>query len=318
MKKVFSLILGLGLVSVIFNACEKDTPAPTVEIFATIDGYSVTFNPTVTDVNTYSWDFGDGSELSTESNPVHTYDVSGTYNVTLNVTGDGGEATATKEIVINASIEEMLTGGPTALNGKTWILSTEYSPAVNGGGPVLNEMPIDMPSFENVLCIFENSDLCAEYDNEFTFYSDGTYEMNLKNGNSLAGAVYGAVLQSMVGDPVYDIGMCAASYTPPVSSTWALHTDNFVVDAITDPMEEDVPPVHGDVTFTGKNWVQLSEGAFFGILDFPVSQKFIIKSLTADKMQAVLFLCGYGYGDNVNDMMLPTNLIHVTFVPKSK
>ena len=53
-------------------SCSKDTPAPTAEIFATIDGYTVTFNPTVTDVSTYAWDFDDG-ETSTEAKPVHTY-----------------------------------------------------------------------------------------------------------------------------------------------------------------------------------------------------------------------------------------------------
>ena len=109
-KSTFLILTMVAIISVMVMSCSKDTPAPTAEIFATIDGYTVTFNPTVTDVSTYAWDFGDG-ETSTEAKPVHTYAASGTYTVTLVVKGEGGEATATKEITIAASFVEMLTGG---------------------------------------------------------------------------------------------------------------------------------------------------------------------------------------------------------------
>ena len=35
-------------------------------------------------ISGYSWNFGDGSSLSTSTNPSHTYSLAGTYNVTLN------------------------------------------------------------------------------------------------------------------------------------------------------------------------------------------------------------------------------------------
>lgn len=38
----------------------------------------------------YLWDFGD-STTSTQANPSHTYSRSKTFNVTLTVTGDGGQ-----------------------------------------------------------------------------------------------------------------------------------------------------------------------------------------------------------------------------------
>ncbi len=38
----------------------------------------------------WQWDFGDGSELSTDQNPVHTYTDPGSYDVTLTVTGASG------------------------------------------------------------------------------------------------------------------------------------------------------------------------------------------------------------------------------------
>jgi PKD repeat protein len=47
-------------------------------------------------VNTWSWDFGDGSALDNTQNPSHTYSAVGTYDVTLTVTGPGGSDTFTE------------------------------------------------------------------------------------------------------------------------------------------------------------------------------------------------------------------------------
>lgn len=313
MKKRMFLLLSVAVVSAaILFSCKK-TPAPTVEIFSTIASYTVTFNPQVTNADTYSWDFGDGTALSAEKNPVHTYESFGDYSVKLIVTGEGGTSTAYKVISIAAtSIKDLLTGGIKAVNGKTWVMSREYNPGQDGGGPVMNEMPIIQPSAENVLDLFG---LGAEYDNEYTFYYDGKYKMYLGAGQAaLAGAVYGVATGTIIGNPSYDIGMCAAAYTVPTGATWTANTADFTVDAITDPNTSDVPPVHGNVTFTGKNWISFSEGAFFGILDFPTTAKLIVKEITSDKMKVAMLLCGYGY-DNEH-VMLPTNIIHITFVVK--
>jgi PKD repeat protein len=312
MKKSAFLLSAIALMALLVVSCKK-TPAPTAEIFATIDGYTVTFNAKVTDVDTYSWDFGDGQN-STEASPVHTYTISGSYTVTLVVKGEGGQSTAYKDITIAASLLEMLTGGETAVNGKTWVLSTAYTAGQDGAGPVDAAMTVTVASAENALALFGLED---EYDNEFTFYPDGTYKMNPVNDYVLAGAVYGIVSGTIVGDPAYDIGLCAATFTAPEDATWEVHTTNLTVDAITDPYTTDIPPQHGDVTFSGKTWISLSEEAYFGILDFPTTAQFIIKEITPTEMHVALFLCGYSYGDNLDDMMLPTTLIHVTYVPKS-
>ena len=50
-------------------------------------------------VITYSWDFGDGSPVSTEPNPTHTYNAVGTYRATLTVTDDTGK-TGTDDVQI--------------------------------------------------------------------------------------------------------------------------------------------------------------------------------------------------------------------------
>ena len=39
---------------------------------------------------TYSWDFGDGSAISHQQNPTHTYALSGTFNVKLTIVNSNG------------------------------------------------------------------------------------------------------------------------------------------------------------------------------------------------------------------------------------
>jgi glucose/arabinose dehydrogenase len=49
----------------------------------------------------FAWDFGDGSEVSNEPNPTHTFAADGTYNVTLTVTDEFNNA-STKTLLIHA------------------------------------------------------------------------------------------------------------------------------------------------------------------------------------------------------------------------
>lgn len=61
----------------------------------------VTFTNTSVNADTYGWEFGDGN-ISTEINPVHVYEVSGTYTVTLTATNvAGGSDTAEESISVN-------------------------------------------------------------------------------------------------------------------------------------------------------------------------------------------------------------------------
>jgi PKD repeat protein len=315
-KSTFLFLTMVALISVIAMSCKK-TPAPTAEIFASIDGYTVTFNPTVTDVSTYAWDFGDG-ETSTQVRPEHTYALSGTYTVTLVVKGEGGEATATKDITIAASFLEMLTGGETATNGKTWVLDRAYTVG-DGGGPVMNApYALAVPSAENVLDMFNLGD---EYDNEFTFYSDGRYSVNAMNGNVLAAAVYGSATETVIpGSIAWTVGLCAATWGAPASATWAVNATDMVVDAVSDPNDTNVPPATETVTITGKTWIAITSEAsqsFFGIKDFPSTARFIVDEISADKMRVTLLVCAYS--DNGGDPMynmMPSNMFHLSYIKK--
>lgn len=52
------------------------------------------------DANNYYWDFGDGSEFSDEKNPVHQYNATGTYTVTLYATNDCGQHSKSIDISV--------------------------------------------------------------------------------------------------------------------------------------------------------------------------------------------------------------------------
>jgi len=306
-KSFFYFIPALFL---LFASCAKEPTITGIE--ATIDGYTVSFSAVVTDATGYAWEFGDGN-TSTVAAPEHTFAMSGTFSVKLTVSGKGGEAMSTKEVIITPSLTEMLTGGSAAANGKTWVVSTGYVAGVDGGGVIDNDMWVMLPSIENVLTVIG---LVEEYDNEFTFYADGKYKMDNKNGESLTAGLFGIAngIVTNPGNEFNTFGLCAATFAVPASATWTLHEEDLVVDAITDPLGTAVPAPHELRTITGKKWVSFSEDAYFGILDFPTTRKLVIKEITPDKMTVALMICGYW--SDPTSFTIPTFFYHLTFVPK--
>lgn len=309
-KTLYHIIPLLITIAVLLSSCAKE---PTLgQIEASIDGFKVTFSAYNTDVDTYLWDFGDGSN-SSESSPVHVYESSGSFTVTLKVNSRGGDAMATKQIEILPSIPEMLSGGINATDGKTWILSGAYIEGVNGASVVDSAMSIILPTVEDILTIIG---LGEEYDNEFTFFYDGTYKVDVKNGIALTAGVYATLndIITDVGNAENTLGIYAATYSQPETATWTLHDEDLITDAITDPFGMTVPAPVESRTISGKKWVSVSGDAFFGILDFPTTRKFIIKEITPERMYVALFICLYQYDEETLDV--PSYLFHLNYVPK--
>jgi immune inhibitor A len=81
----------------------KIAPAAEAAFSYSVVDTTVTFSDqsTAESALTYSWDFGDGSELSTEQNPVHVYASEGRYIVTLTITDqEGSTDTLTMTITV--------------------------------------------------------------------------------------------------------------------------------------------------------------------------------------------------------------------------
>lgn len=68
-----------------------------------VGGQKVAFTNSTQEAETYSWNFGDGSALSTEEEPTHWYKKDSTYTVKLTATNKCGENSTTQSITVIAS-----------------------------------------------------------------------------------------------------------------------------------------------------------------------------------------------------------------------
>lgn len=85
MKKNKWILLGVALSMLIIVSCKKDnTSSGTKAVFSYIaDGYKVNFTNFSTGATKYLWDFGDQSDSSTLSNPLHVFTKKGKFLVKL-------------------------------------------------------------------------------------------------------------------------------------------------------------------------------------------------------------------------------------------
>lgn len=68
------------------------------------DNLLVKFSNNTLASTSFEWDFGDGSEISTESNPEHIYSEVGTYEVTLTAYNDCGSDTYTSSVNLSSCL----------------------------------------------------------------------------------------------------------------------------------------------------------------------------------------------------------------------
>ena len=103
---------------IVLNEANPDNQMPQAIFAASVDGPTVSFNSRSSsdadgDIRFYDWTFGDGS-IDEVSDPRHTYERAGPYQVTLRVTdNDGGVDTSTQTVVVNLGL------------GKTGLLSSK-------------------------------------------------------------------------------------------------------------------------------------------------------------------------------------------------
>ena len=315
-KYLLVFVLGLSPIALFLSSCAEDPLPPQVEIHYQMgeDGYTVSFSATVENVNSYAWDFGDGTGTSTEEAPQHIFPKSGNYTVTLTVTGNGGSENDAVTIIIEATTIEYLTGGPGDTDGKTWVLSPSATIGVDGMTAVdPNYTPVHFQFIDNILGLFG---LDTEYDNEFTFYYDGSYDVKGINSAALYGRIFGNVAQTTpVIDPGLSTRMYAGVFTDIADAEWTLHED---ANLTKNSCNEDYPNGNSDppqdVTFTGVDYLTFSNGAFFGIRDF--NTEVIIREISADKMIVTLFLSSLDEETYPEWFQKPSLLITFTAVPK--
>jgi PKD repeat protein len=339
MKRLNFLTFGIAALfstAVLFNSCAEDDPVtPTLQFIAEVDGYDVTITAEATGAETYLWDYGDGNTSTTAGSHEYSYEVagSGTYTITGTVTSkDDLTAVKTESVTIAASIEEIIAG--VGDDGKTWVLTQVESNYVGkmGGGGVTNDValyPEMSLVIDNMLGVFGLGD---EYPDEFTFYRDGTLAIDVKNGRSLVGIVYGNIISPNDIIPSSEYNSLPLASIPGANTstaTWALS----YADRTVDWYDEFVAEGLNQTTFTfavdDPNKIAemvISEGAYLCFndlyfpepyatgmgLDGPVDNSiYILKDVTGDMMNIAV-----GLNSWPEYATLPSLLLHLVLVPK--
>lgn len=251
--KIYALIT-MAIVAILLVSCKKDPQPPVVEIFFEADAddpYTIDFTTTSENATSFAWDFGDGN-TGPGATVSHTYEMSGDKIVVVTVSGDGGNATDTKTVTITAGLAELLSGGPDAVaNGKTWKLSRTATAGVDGMGIINDEFVTDlMPGTDDQLDLLGLGD---EYDNLFTFYHDGTYAIDNRNGNHLAGWVYAVQTLATIATQT-DIGIFAITSVPSARPTWTL-IENTDLEVQAWEEVEGSDPIDKTVLFEGADYI---------------------------------------------------------------
>ncbi len=88
----------------------------------------------LSNIASWSWNFGDNSALSTTANPSHTYAAAGTYTVVLQVTDNGGcKDTAIRVVTVNPlpvvsfTANSVCSGAPTTFNNTSTPAGSSYT-----------------------------------------------------------------------------------------------------------------------------------------------------------------------------------------------
>ncbi len=299
MKKVlltFTMFTLATIMAINFTSCKKEDPipAPTVKILADIDPadqYTVMITVQATDAETYAWNYGDGENATVSGNHTHKYAASGDYTISVTVTNKTGTASATANVTINPSIQEMLAGVDAA--GKTWVVSK--TPAANDGAGPLKKTAFDITLPFNLV---PNADAFAyvgfpdEYDNEFTFMPDGSYKVNNVNGQNLCTQIF-AFINTGGAAPGNGwtkglLGFATMPWTVPANAKWAVvEKATIALDVMSD--DPSTPNDYTSLTTNYKDVVQLKiTNGYFGILD--MSNYVIIENITPNKMQVVMLM----------------------------
>jgi len=316
-KGILKNALGLGLIlylGICISSCKEDEiPAPTLNLFITIDGFTVEIAAEAPDATSWEWDYGDGTVSDSAGSHAYTYADGGDYTIECTVTGAGGETTKTEAITI-ATIEELLSGGADSPNGKTWVIS-KTAGGYDGVGHIKTELiPNIFPSVNDLLDVIGLPD---EWTNEYTFYSDGSYSIDNKNGDMMIPWIY-ADFEIDPGDIVEttSYGFFQVTYPDPESATWSLSKNStLTVETVYDE-DIDIGPIVGvplTVTFEDADYITFGGGGFIGLMDYTTTA--MIREISDERMTITLFYHEY-MGDPGNDGDLykrPSLALTVTF-----
>ncbi len=128
---------------------------PTASFNGSVSGNTATFTNNTNDATGYSWDFGDGGS-STQENPSHVYNASGTYTVTLTATNACGSSTAMQMVTILLPPQAAFTASTTegcaplevTFTNQSSADATDYDWTFEGGTPATSNAANPVVTFD--------------------------------------------------------------------------------------------------------------------------------------------------------------------------
>ena len=314
-NKLFKNLFGLSIIAAMgffFSSCGDDDtpPAPTIKLYVEVDGFTANIAAKAENVTSWHWDYGDGTTSDSIGGHTHTYAEGGDYTITCTVHGDGGEATDTWDVNI-ATIEELLTGG----SSKTWVLSRTAGNIDGVSYRVNSNFTLDMPTAgSDVLAIVG---LEEEYDNEFTFNSDGSYSLNFGVGGSvLAGWVYSSREHADNIVKTTGYGIYSLKVPVPEKATWSLHKNtDLTVNAVYDKDQDNSGGVEETVVFESVNYITFEGDGFIGMKDY--NSYAIVRNVSKESLTVTIFWSSYYDNEDLGIYNLPSMMLTLTLVPKN-
>jgi hypothetical protein len=277
----FSFLAVVG--ALMFQSCKKETAKPPkVGIFYSIADKKVAFTSLTKRVVKWNWNFGDG-ETSTEKDPVHIYNDGGYYPISLIGTDDEGTSEEARDtIAVAVTPYVLLTGGPTAANGKTWKISSTHSPFDKFANADADLSVVEGPLPSGVFGLLGMSEV---YEDTFTFHFNGSYSHDVKSDHAaFAGLVFEYMTTGgagIVNSGGADYGLCTGLYTPESNATFTyVEKEDLTIASVYGP--------GGALTFPDVSTLDFSGTEFVGFMDN--QRKVILQNITDNKMRLVMFL----------------------------
>lgn len=286
-KKPYLFVLMFIIPAVVFlSSCDKEETREVLPLSAlihhSIDDKQVAFHALTHSAVSWHWDFGDGQE-STEKNPVHVYEDGGYYDIVLTARGSDGE-TAQDEISIAVALTPyvLLTGGPTAEEGKTWKLTADHPASDKLANADAALTAIEQPLPQGVFNLGLN--MPEPYETTYTFFFDEGYIPDSQDHEyAFSGYVYQLVTAggaNIINAGGADYGLCVASYIADDNLTFTyVEEENFTVSSVYGG---------GEVLYSGVSTLDFSGNGFVGFNDF--QSKVILNSITDNRMQLTMFM----------------------------
>jgi hypothetical protein len=178
----------------------------------------------------------------------------------------------------------MLTGGATDKDGKTWKIDSSHPEGdkfADADEELTKEETLTSGIFGTALGLSE------VYDDEFTFYFDGSYKHDVKEDKASFAALVNQLVLNGGANVVHmtkasqGFGLCTAGYTPEADAKFTVHEEK----------DYDVPSMYGPdglLTFAGVNTLSFSGTEFIAFLD--VNREVIIQEISASSMRLVIFI----------------------------